>query len=100
MLLRRVAPSVAWEAVLHGFALTECHHWHPLAHRACRTRSFAALPTAYSKETEIAVNAKTFRYWTHIVLTLGLLLFSGEAMANTITQNTSWTIDRPNTSTK
>ncbi|WP_394835504.1 SGNH/GDSL hydrolase family protein [Pendulispora rubella] len=46
------------------------------------------------------MNAKTFRYWTHIVLTLGLLLFSGEAMANTITQNSSWTIDRPNTSTK
>lgn len=40
------------------------------------------------------------RYLVHLVLTLGLLLVSGEALANTLTQNTSWTIDRSGTSTK
>ncbi|WP_394829930.1 SGNH/GDSL hydrolase family protein [Pendulispora albinea] len=34
------------------------------------------------------------------MLALVLLLISGEALANTLTQNTSWTIDRANTSTK
>jgi lysophospholipase L1-like esterase len=44
------------------------------------------------------------RHLIHMVLTagflLGLLLVSGDALANTLTQNTSWTIDRAGTSTK
>ena len=34
------------------------------------------------------------------MLAIGLFLVSGEALANTITQNTSWTIDQASTSTK
>ncbi|HEU4407027.1 MAG TPA: SGNH/GDSL hydrolase family protein [Polyangiaceae bacterium] len=40
------------------------------------------------------------QYLLHLALTLGLLLVSGEALANTLTQNTSWTIDRSTSSTK
>lgn len=44
------------------------------------------------------------RHLIHMVLTagflLGLLLVSGDALANTLTQNTSWTIDRAGTTTK
>jgi hypothetical protein len=40
------------------------------------------------------------RHLLHLVLTLGLLLVSGEAFANSITQNASWTIDRSGTSSK
>jgi len=37
---------------------------------------------------------------TQVVLSLGILVGAREAMANTITQNTSWTIDRPGTTAK
>jgi len=35
-----------------------------------------------------------------LALTIGCALVSGDALANTLTQNTSWTIDRSNTATK
>jgi lysophospholipase L1-like esterase len=35
-----------------------------------------------------------------VLVLMGVLLFTGSASANTLTQNTSWTIDRPNTTTK
>jgi lysophospholipase L1-like esterase len=37
---------------------------------------------------------------TQAVLSLGILMGGREALANTITQNTSWTIDRPGTTAK
>jgi lysophospholipase L1-like esterase len=37
---------------------------------------------------------------TQAVLSLGILMGGREALANTITQNTSWTIDRPGTAAK
>lgn len=37
---------------------------------------------------------------TQALLSLGILMGGSEAMANTITQNTSWTIDRPGTTAK
>lgn len=37
---------------------------------------------------------------TQVVLSLGILMGAGEAIANTITQNTSWTIDRAGTTAK
>lgn len=40
------------------------------------------------------------RFVVHLLLALGLLLVSGEALANSITQNSSWTIDRSGTSSK
>jgi lysophospholipase L1-like esterase len=40
------------------------------------------------------------RYLLHLALALGVLLAGGEAFASTLTQNTSWTIDRGGTSTK
>jgi lysophospholipase L1-like esterase len=38
--------------------------------------------------------------FAQVVVSLGLLLGASEAMANTVTQNTSWTIDRPGTTAK
>lgn len=35
-----------------------------------------------------------------IIFAIGFLLASGDALANTLTQNSSWTIDRSNTTTK
>ena len=40
------------------------------------------------------------RTLAHLVLTIGLLLVSGDALANTLTQNSSWTIDRSTSTTK
>ncbi len=40
------------------------------------------------------------RYLVQLLLSVGLFLVGGEAMASTLTQNTSWTIDRSGTSTK
>jgi lysophospholipase L1-like esterase len=40
------------------------------------------------------------RSLAHLVLTIGFLLVGRDAFANSITQNTSWTIDRSNTTTK
>ena len=40
------------------------------------------------------------RHLIHLALTLGLFLVSGEALATTLTQNTSWTIDRSSSSTR
>ncbi|AKT43635.1 SGNH/GDSL hydrolase family protein [Chondromyces crocatus] len=40
------------------------------------------------------------RHVMRLVLMIGILLVGGNAFANTLTQNTSWTIDRSNTTTK
>lgn len=40
------------------------------------------------------------KHLLRVVLMIGFLLASGDALANTLTQNTSWTIDRSGTSTK
>ena len=40
------------------------------------------------------------RHLVRLVLMLGFLLASGDALANTLTQNASWTIDRSNTTTR
>lgn len=40
------------------------------------------------------------RTLVQLVLTLGLLLASGDALASTLTQNSSWTIDRSSSTTK
>jgi len=50
-------------------------------------------------EKKYPVARPHLRYWIHIALTFGLLLVSSEAMANTLTQNSSWTIDRPDSTT-
>lgn len=50
--------------------------------------------------TKTKSNRSTPKHLGHLVLTLATLLTSGDAVANTLTQNTSWTIDRSNTTTK
>lgn len=40
------------------------------------------------------------RHLLRLVLMVGFLLVGGEALANTLTQNTSWTVDRSTSSTK
>jgi len=46
------------------------------------------------------MNRFIHRYLVQILLTIGLLLASGDALANTLTQNSSWTIDRSTSTTR
>ncbi|EYF02707.1 hypothetical protein [Chondromyces apiculatus] len=48
-----------------------------------------------------SISSRTLqRHIVRLVLMLGLMLVGGNAFANTLTQNTSWTIDRSGTTTK
>jgi lysophospholipase L1-like esterase len=67
-------------------------------------RAAVAAPRRHRRREEIVVNKKAVSgrppFWplTYLALALGLFLAAGEAGATTLTQNSSWTIDRPGAS--